>query len=152
MQIGRVFVKYWLPVLVWMSLIFTASGDPQSFQHSTRLLAPILHWLIPHLSDEHLNLIVVAARKCAHLAEFAVLALLFWRALRQPVKNDPRPWRWPEARLALLEVMLYAASDEFHQLFVPTRDARVLDVLIDTCGGMLGLLLLWAIGLWRKRW
>lgn len=135
-----------------MSLIFTASGDPKSFQHSSRLLAPILHWLFPRWPDENVNLIFIAARKCAHLTEFAVLALLLWRALRQPVKNDPRPWRWPEARLVLLGVMLYAASDEFHQSFVPTRDARILDVLIDTSGGALGLLLLWVNGLRRKQW
>ena len=64
-------------------------------------------------------------RKCAHLTEYAMLALLLWRAVRKPVKNDPRPWIWREARLALLLVVLYAASDEFHQLFVPSRDAAV---------------------------
>jgi VanZ family protein len=149
---GRVLVKYWLPVLVWMSLIFTASGDPGSFQHSSRIIAPILHWLFPHLSGEKVDLIVFAARKCAHLTEFAVLALLIWRVLRRPVKKDPRPWLWPQARLALLWVVLYAASDEFHQLFVPLREARVGDVLIDTSGGLLGLALLWVIGRWRKLW
>ena len=50
-----------------------------------------------------------------------MLALLLWRAFRRPAKNDPRPWNWREARLTLLLVMLYAATDEFHQIFVPTR-------------------------------
>ena len=81
-----------------------------------------------------------------------MLALLLWRAVRKPVKNDPRPWIWREARLALLLVVLYAASDEFHQLFVSSRDAAVHDVLIDTAGGAAGLLALWAIGRWRKHW
>jgi VanZ family protein len=44
-------------------------------------------------------------------------------------------------------VFAYAASDEFHQIFVPNRTALVSDVLIDTSGGVAGLLLLW---LWRK--
>ena len=52
-------------------------------------------------------------------------------------------WNWPEARLALLMVMLYAASDEFHQSFVPNRTSQVSDVFIDTAGGAAGLLALW---------
>ena len=47
--------------------------------------------------------------------------------------------------------MLYATSDEFHQLFVASRQARVLDVLIDTSGAALGLLLIWIAGKLRKR-
>jgi VanZ family protein len=72
--------------------------------------------------------------------------------VRQPVKNDSRPWLWPEAGLTLAIVFLYAASDEFHQLFVPTRTAHVTDVFIDTAGGAAGLLAFWLIGRWRKRW
>jgi len=99
-----------------------------------------------------MHLIVLLARKCAHLTEYAVFALLLWRALRKPVKNDPRPWLWREARLALLMVALYAASDEFHQCFVPTRTGLVSDVLVDTAGGAAGLLALWAFGRRQKRW
>ena len=47
---------------------------------------------------------------------------------------------------------LYAASDEFHQMFVPTRTAHVTDVLIDTAGGAAGLLAMWWYGRWRKHW
>jgi VanZ family protein len=147
-----VFVKYWLPVVVWMSLIFTASSDLGSSQHTSRILAPFLNWLFPHLSGKMVDLIVFAVRKCAHLTEFGVLALLIWRALRKPVKGDSRPWSWVEARLVILLVALYAASDEFHQLFVPSRDAAVRDVMIDTTGAVVSLLLLWAIGRWRRCW
>jgi VanZ family protein len=59
------------------------------------------------------------------------------------VKNDPRPWSWAEAGLALAVVFAYAASDELHQVFVPNRTALVSDVLIDTSGGASFLLLLW---------
>ena len=168
-----------------MGLIFAASSDVESFAHSSRILAPLLHWLFPQMPEETVRLIVFFARKGAHLTEYAVLALLFWRALRKPVKNDPRPpawpklpvtqqaepqpsrmperesrtlrrgegpWNWREARLALLIVALYAASDEFHQMFVPERTAHVTDVLIDTAGGATGLFALWIIERWRKIW
>jgi VanZ family protein len=148
----RLFLKYWLPVLIWMALIFSASGDSRSYVHSSRLIAPLLHWLFPHMPETRVDAIVYFARKCAHLTEYAVLALLVWRAMRKPVKNDPRSWSWREARLALLVVALYAASDEFHQLFVPSRDAAMQDVFLDSVGGAAGLLALWIFGRRRKRW
>jgi VanZ family protein len=148
----RGFLKYWLPVLLWMALIFSASGDTHSFARSSRIVGPLLHWLFPHLPEDTVNIIVLIARKGMHLTEYAALALLFWRALRKPVKNDPRSWNWREARLVLLLVALYAASDELHQLFVASRDSNVHDVLIDTTGGAAGLLALWLWGRRRKYW
>lgn len=151
----RVLVKYWLPPFVWIALIFSASADPRSYEHSGELLGyfePLLHWLFPSLSPAQLETIHHLFRKCAHLCEYAVLALLLWRAIRQPVKNDRLPWNWTEARLALLIVMLYAATDEFHQIFVPSRTALVSDVFIDTVGGTAGLFALWILGRWRKHW
>ena len=91
-------------------------------------------------------------RKCCHLAEYAVLALLLWRAIRRPVKNDSRPWNWAEAGLATSLVFLYGATDELHQIYVPTRTPHVTDVLIDTTGGTVTLFALWLIGRWRRRW
>jgi VanZ family protein len=148
----RPFLKYWLPVLIWMALIFSASGDSHSYEHSSRLITPLLHWLFPQMPATRVDAIVYFVRKCLHLTEYAMLALLLWRAMQKPMKNDPRPWTWRSARLALLLVILYAASDEFHQTFVPARSALVSDVVVDTIGGAAGLLALWTIGRWRKHW
>jgi VanZ family protein len=147
----RSFLRYWLPVIVWMAVIFSASGDTKSYQHSSRLIAPIVRWLFPNISPDALDSTVLVVRKCAHLTEYAVLALLFWRAVRKPPRRDPRPWSWPLAGLAVLFVALYAASDEFHQLFVPTRDASLRDVAIDTFGAVLGIILLRGVYRLRKR-
>jgi len=146
----RAFLKYWLPALIWMAVIFSASSDTKSFARSSRILAPLLLWLFPQMPEDTVHLIVLIARKGAHLAEYAVLALLFWRALRRPVKNDARPWNWRLAGGALALVFLYAATDEFHQRFVPSRTAHVSDVLIDIAGGAAGLFALWLWGRWRK--
>ncbi len=148
----RAFWKYWLPVLLWMALIFTASADAHSYEHSSRILEPLLRWLFPHLPEAQIHAVHELFRKGAHLTEYAVLALLLWRGVRKPLKNHLRAWDWREARLTMLLVMLYAASDEFHQRFVPTRTSQVSDVFIDTCGGAAGLLALWLIGRWRKHW
>ena len=148
----RLFLRYWLPVLLWMLAIFTASTDAGSFQHSSRILEPILRWLFPRITQDTADQIVGVIRKCAHLTEYGMLGILFWRALRRPARHDSRPWRWSQAGWAILVVALYAASDEFHQLFVPSRGASVRDVMIDTIGGTAGLLVLWAVGRWRHWW
>ncbi|MGH7976702.1 MAG: VanZ family protein, partial [Limisphaerales bacterium] len=134
---------------IWMALIFSASSDPHSYEHSSRLLAPLLFWLFPHISENTVNLMVFIGRKCCHLTEYAVLALLLWRALHQS-KNHLPAWSWPKVGGVLLIVFLYAASDEFHQIFVPTRTPRIHDVVIDTAGGALGLLALWIFHRYRK--
>jgi VanZ family protein len=145
----RSFLKYWLPVLVWMGLIFSASSDSRSYEHSSRFIEPLLRWLFPRLPETYVHGIHELLRKCAHLTEYAVLALLLRRAVSQPA---PRWWNWRQARLTLLLVMFYAATDEFHQQFVPTRTSLVSDVFIDTAGGALGLFTLWLFGRWRKYW
>ena len=109
---SRSFARYWLPVLVWMGVIFSASSDSLSFQHSSRLIGPVVRWLFPHLSDEAVHAIVVIARKCAHLAEYAVLTLLLWRALRKPPEPDAPRWRWSEAGMALALVALVGADNQ----------------------------------------
>ncbi|HWH71624.1 MAG TPA: VanZ family protein [Candidatus Sulfotelmatobacter sp.] len=148
----RSFLKSWLPVLVWMAVIFSASGDRASLQHSSRLIGPIVHWLFPQASEATLHEVIVAVRKGAHLTEYAILALLIWGALRNRAEPPPRPWQWSTAASTVLLVMLYAASDEIHQHFVPSREASVVDVLIDTTGGALAMLLLWVGGRVFRRW
>jgi VanZ family protein len=67
-------------------------------------------------------------RKLAHLTEYAVLGALLYRALA-------RPW------LAILIGGLYAVSDEIHQHFVRGRHAAWYDVVIDTVGVTIGVVL-----------
>ncbi len=134
-----------------MWVIFSASSDRGSFQHSSRLVAPLVHWLFPHITSAALYNTVIFARKCAHITEYAILTLLVWRALRKPVRQDSRPWHWPDATRTALVVVLYAASDEFHQRFVPSREGAVRDVLIDSSGALLALLVLWGLGGWQRR-
>ena len=119
-------LRYWLPLLVWMGVIFMASADSESGPHASRFLGPFLHWLglAPAVADAVLLLV----RKAAHLTEYALLAVLAWRVIRRPVRADPRPWIWRQAGWALLLAAVYAVSDEFHQCFVPTRVGTAWDV------------------------
>jgi VanZ family protein len=147
----RAFLKYWLPPLLWLTVIFTGSSDSKSYEHSSRFVEPILRWLFPRMPQTEVEIIHHFIRKCGHVTEYAVLTLLLWRAVRKPVKNDPRPYGWPDARLTLLIVILCAAADEFHQRFVPTRSSLISDVFVDAAGGAGALLALWIFGHWCKR-
>ena len=146
------FLIYWLPLFGWLGIIFTASSDTQSAHHSSTLFEPLMRWLFPSMSQAHIEQLHYAFRKCCHMTEFAVLAVLMWRAIRQPQRNDRRNWRWDEAGLALSLVFLYAASDELHQVFIPSRTGQISDVVVDVLGGAIGLTLLWLAGKKFKLW
>lgn len=147
---GR-FIKYWLPVIVWMCVIFSASTDLGNSNHSSRFFIPVMKWLFPHISESALGTAHLLFRKTGHLTEYAILGLLMFRAVRV------EPWVMVQRTangamvLAILLCALYAASDETHQLFVSSREARVTDVFIDTVGATLGILVLRAFLRWRKR-
>jgi VanZ family protein len=111
-------ISRFAPPLALMGLIFFLSAQPN---------------LSSGLGD--LDLVL---RKCAHMAEYGVLALLWWRALQT---ESP----WPGVAIAVA----YAATDEFHQSFVEGRHGSPIDVGIDAIG-MLGAIVLFRAS--RARW
>jgi VanZ family protein len=137
---GR-FIKYWLPLLLWMTVIFGASTSLGRPENTSRFIVPILLWLNPHMSKETIDQVHFVVRKTAHFVEYAMLGLLLWRAVYYEPALAARRSR--SFFLALLLAALYAASDEFHQSFVPGREAAVSDVMLDTCGAGLGLAAVW---------
>jgi VanZ family protein len=128
-----------------MIIIFSASSDTRSMQHSSRIFGPIIHWLFPNMGAEGVERLVFVSRKCAHLTEYAILAVLIWMAwVHGEVAAQPR-WNWRAGGVVLSIAALYAATDEVHQLFVPKRQGSVWDVLLDTFGAGCGLFLVWLL-------
>jgi VanZ family protein len=115
----RGFVFRWGPVLLYMGLIYLFSDQPRG------------NGVIPDFGAFDFPL-----RKTVHFLEYALLALLFLRALRGEAPLTRKHLGW-----ALALTVLYACSDEFHQAFVPGRAARAHDVLIDTAGALTALAL-----------
>ena len=126
-----------------MTVIFSASADGNSVRHSSIYFEPLMRWLFPQMPQPQIETIHHIFRKACHMTEYAVLALLCRRAIRGSMKNFLPAWRWDEAGLALAIAFLYSASDELHQVFVPSRTGQISDVVVDVSGGALGLLLLW---------
>lgn len=131
---ARLVIKYWLPVLLWIIFIFVGSGDLLSAEHTSRFIGPFLRWFAPDITDATVGSIQLFVRKCGHLAEYAILAALLYRAFRQ---GRDRLWR--AALLAFVIAAIYASLDEFHQSFVASRTGSPWDVAVDCCGALVGL-------------
>lgn len=96
-------------MLVWAALIFYFSG-------------------LPNLATD-LGIWDLYLRKVAHVAEFAVLSLLLWNAIRMHRVNFGSA-----LVLAAVLAFLYACTDEFHQRYVAGREGTLRDVAIDCVG------------------
>ena len=135
----RLFLKYWTPVLIWLGVISVASGDLMSAEHTSRFIGPFLLWLNPDISTGTIAEFQFCVRKAAHVTEYAILALLLCRAVFcKATANAARSLLFVGVWIACVFV---AASDEFHQSFVESRGASVWDVMIDSAGAILGLLI-----------
>ncbi len=108
------FIKWWLPLLVWMGMIFSGSS-----------IGPV-----PRVGGKATDLV---AHRVAHFLEFAVLGALALRAVSQGRRSTKR-----DLIITLIGVVLYGASDEFHQGFTPGRSSEGLSVLFDVAGGLAG--------------
>jgi VanZ family protein len=117
----RKFVKWWLPVVVWMSVIFVGSSLSD----------------LPEVGDDTTDGFV---HRAAHVLEFAVLGALLLRAL-----SKAKPVTKREMLITLIVVTLYGVSDEVHQRFTPGRSSEGISVLFDVAGGALGA---WAYRRW----
>jgi VanZ family protein len=119
-------------------VIFIDSTDLMSAEHTSRFIVPFLRWLKPDISPGSLSAIHFIIRKCAHLSEYAILALLLLRASTYLTNLK---------RTAILCASVWAAcvlvavTDEFHQTFVASRTPSVADVMIDSAGAVLGLVI-----------
>jgi VanZ family protein len=124
--------KYWLPVAFWMAVIFWMSTGTFSAQNTSLIFEPLIRFLLPGISLHSVEVIHGVIRKCGHVSEYFILGILLFRAFRRG-SMEAKTLRWVLS--ALVVVVLYAASDEFHQSFVASRTASVVDVGIDMTGG-----------------
>jgi len=112
------FLTRWIPVLIWMGVIFYLSS-------------------VPNLKSNFAPELDLVLRKIAHVLEYTILTALFWRATREEFIH-----------LSIKKILiysfcfsfLYALSDEFHQLFITGRQGSLRDVAIDSIGILIALL------------
>ena len=110
-------MRAWLPVAAFMALIFYLSSLPHPDEDLPK-------FLFETLGDKFL-----------HVVEYAVLAVLCYRAFRRAAGPSAREYA---VALAIVAASLYGATDEVHQAFVPFRTAAWSDWVADTAGAAIG--------------
>ncbi len=143
----------WIAVFAWMAVIFYLSHQPGSASSnlSSGIVAGLLDFveqIAPNV-DVDVESFHTFIRKNAHFIAYFVLSLLSLTAWKSSGFRGVK-----HLLLGLGTSILFAITDEIHQLFIDGRSGEVKDVLIDSAGASLGVLLYLVFGKalhWSKK-
>lgn len=121
----QILLADWWPVICWTVVLFFLSTSMFSAANTSRIIEPILQWLLPSATVPTLGLLHGLIRKLGHFANYAVL---YWLLIRGPMAGRPF--------IAFVLCVAYALFDEGHQVFVPGRTASLYDVALDSSGAL----------------
>lgn len=121
-------------VILWMILIFIMSSyNGNNSSNQSNFIVDIISNILNISNIEILSLII---RKLAHFTEYFILGVLVYNMIYSFNKKS---------YIAIIICILYAISDEIHQIFVPDRDCNITDMLIDSTGSISGIYFLYLI-------
>lgn len=115
-------IRFWLPAVLWMLLIFTFSSFPVA-------KTTTIFW-----QD-------FFVKKSAHVVEYAVLTVFLYRGLLNTTYMN----KSEAGFYSILIAVLYAFSDEFHQGFTSGREPTIRDIVFDTIGSLSAIFFLWKL-------
>jgi lipopolysaccharide/colanic/teichoic acid biosynthesis glycosyltransferase/VanZ family protein len=132
------FLKYFLPPLVMMALIFPVGNKTLASSKTYELFMAAFRWVLPHASRHAAGVGYVIFRKSGHFFTYGFMAFLLYRAFR-----GGRGARWNPAWLvrAAAVAITYGFVDELLQSFVPHRFGSSFDWAVDCAGILLALAL-----------
>ena len=110
---------YWVSVVLWMGVIFFMSTLPSSATPGRDIVPD----------------------KVAHAGEYFILAFLIFFALQRTTRVRFSNSFW----ITFAWVVVYGLSDEIHQLYVPTRQFDVGDLIADVGGVVVLFFILWVL-------
>lgn len=128
----------WAFVIVWMAVIFYLSHQPATESDKlstgiTEIIVENVQKVLPQ-NEFDMNRLNHVVRKNAHFFAYLLLGIFVLHALTKSGVLGFKAFF-----IALGICVLYAISDEVHQLFVPGRSGQVRDVLIDSTGALVGI-------------
>lgn len=128
-------------IIFWMGVIFAFSSDngEASTEKSDSIIINVYQIfnkkeLTNKEKEELVEKLVFPIRKLAHLSEYLILGILIISLISEFTLINRKAFF-----IGLLLCIIYATSDEIHQLFSVGRSARILDILIDTIGSSIGI-------------
>lgn len=128
-----------LTTLVWAVLVFYLSTKRFGSDFSEGLVGQTLTFLHVSVSPGTFHIVDVLLRKTAHIAEYGILASLVYGSFAE---QQPFRWRLRQAIWCAGAVGLYSLTDEFHQRYVPGRNASLVDCGIDVAGAAIALIII----------
>ncbi|MCK5413324.1 MAG: VanZ family protein [Candidatus Pacebacteria bacterium] len=102
--------RLWLPVFLWCGLIYYFSS-------------------MPSLKSDFSNDVDFVLRKIAHMSEYGILTFLFFRA-----SIGQKLYFKKAIVYSVIFSIVFAVTDEYHQLFVYGREGSLRDIFIDSLG------------------
>jgi len=120
---AALFIRYWLPPIFFQLVIFYLSGRP-------------FPKILPRLSY---------IDKFVHITIYFILTSLLWRALYYA---SPQFLKNKALVLALILAIISGITDEYHQSFLPYRNADIFDILSDTIGAFIFII---GLFIWNYR-
>lgn len=140
-------------VILCMVIIFSFSTDTgaESNKKSDGVIISICKTFIKHdLStkekEKYINKYVKLVRKSAHFLIYLILGISIISLIKEYQIINSKA-----LLIAITISFLYACSDEIHQLFVNGRTGKIIDVLIDTLGSIVGVYLYYYIYKFRRK-
>lgn len=136
----------WSLLLIWMIFIFVMSqmaGEESSEQ--SRFVVWLFSLLGLDLNGWFGEMTMWVVRKAAHTFEYFMLYVFAHNVIHLYVRN------WWRYAVVLGAVFLYACTDEWHQTFIDGRGGCFEDVLIDTNGGVIGMIFVLGWYYWQKK-
>lgn len=119
-----------LLVILWMIFIFVMSSfDATSSSNQSNFIVDIITSII---NIKNIGLLSLIIRKLAHFIEYFILGILVINFITRYDKK---------IIIAILLCIIYATSDEIHQIFVPGRSCQIIDIMIDSLGSIMGIYL-----------
>ena len=116
-------------VIIWMSIIFIFSSfnsDTSTEQSNT-----IVNIIANLFNINNIELLSLIIRKMAHFMEYFILGVLVLNMLRYTNKS---------ITVGIIICILYAISDELHQILTPGRTFKIYDIIIDSLGSVIAIL------------
>lgn len=148
----RKIIKFFCVILCMLSIFMFSSDNAETSSYKSKTIivkmteSIIRKDLTKKEEDYYVKKLVKIVRKSAHFTLYFLLGLSIIS-----LSVEYLPLCKKNIIIAALIVFLYACSDEIHQLFIPGRSGEILDVIIDTCGGMTAITIYSIINKLRRK-
>jgi VanZ family protein len=131
-------IIWWVLITFWCGFIFFQSHQPDYISSmESNIIVDILNKLLAPLGGvKDVSFTSFVVRKCAHFIEYFILGILLFMGFKD-INRLKQTFS-----ISLLLGVIYAATDEIHQYFIPGRAMSIKDVFIDSLGVLTGLCLL----------